>query len=74
MERQEAEGRFGRSIYDPSPTPEAGVLLGIVRIPDWEASRCSQTHLEHRPDRAMRVDDAAFDDVEKELELRFHPL
>ena len=75
MERQEAEGHFGTGIYDLSPAPEAGALLSMVRIPDWEASCCSQAHVQSTGSiGAIRIDAAAFDDARRELELRFHLL
>jgi len=75
MDRQEAEGHFGTGIYDLSPAPQAGTLLKIVRIPDWEASCCPQAHVESTGSiGAIRIDGAAFDAQEKELELRFHLL
>jgi alanyl-tRNA synthetase len=73
MDRQEAEGHFGTSIYDLCPAQEAGVLLHIVRIQDWEVCCCSKSHVESTGSiGAMRIDGAAFDEEGKELELRFH--
>jgi Ser-tRNA(Ala) deacylase AlaX len=73
MDRQEAEGHFGTGIYDLSPAPEAGVLLNIVRIPDWDASHCPQAHVDSTGSiGAIRMDGSTFDDAEKELLLRFH--
>ena len=75
MERQEAEGHFGTGIYDLCPAPEAGTLLNIVRIQDWEASCCTQKHVESTGSiGAMKIDGAAFDGAAKELELKFHLL
>jgi alanyl-tRNA synthetase len=75
MERQEAEGHFGTGIYDLASPPEAGALLDIVRITDWEASCCSKAHVESTGSiGAIGMDGAAFDDATKELVLRFHIL
>ena len=75
MDRQEAQGHFGTGIYDLSLAPDAGVLLNMVRIPDWEASCCSQAHVESTGSiGAIRIDGSSFDDATKELELRFHLL
>jgi alanyl-tRNA synthetase len=75
MERQEAEGHFGTGIYDFAPAPQAGALLKIVRIPEWDASYCPQAHVESTGSiGAIRMDRASFDDAERELELRFHLL
>ena len=75
MDRQEAEGHFGMRIYDLSHAPDLGVLLNIVRIPDWEASCCSMAHVDSTgPIGAIRIDGATFDDQVKSFELRFHLL
>jgi alanyl-tRNA synthetase len=75
MERQEAEGHFGTNIYDLCPAPEAGALLHIVRIENWEASCCFKAHVGSTGSiGAIRIDSAEFDDARKELELRFHLL
>ena len=75
MDRQEAEGHFGTGIYDLSPAPEAGVLLSVVRIPDWDASHCPQAHVDSTGSiGAIRMDGATFDDAGRELVLRFHLL
>ncbi len=73
MDRQEAEGHFGTGIYDLSPSPDAGALLSIVRIPDWDASQCPQANVDSTGSiGAVRMDGAAFDEAGKELVLRFH--
>jgi alanyl-tRNA synthetase len=73
MDRQEAEGHFGTGIYDLCPAPAGEELLSIVRIPDWEASCCTEKHVETAGAiGAIRIDGAAFDGSAKEVELRFH--
>ncbi len=73
MDRQEAEAHFGTGIYDLTPAPEAGALLKIVRIPEWEASFCLRPHAESAGSiGAIRIDGADYDDRAKELTLRFH--
>lgn len=73
MERQEAEGHFGTGIYDLAAAPEAGALLSIVRIPDWDASHCPKAHVDTTGSiGAIRMDGATFDETGKELVLRFH--
>jgi len=75
MDRQEAEGHFGTGIYDFAPAPQAGTLLKIVRIPDWDASYCPQAHVESTGSiGAIRIDRTSFDEAGRELELRFHLL
>jgi alanyl-tRNA synthetase len=75
MDRQEAEGHFGMRIYDLSRAPDVGVLLNIVRIPDWDASCCSQAHVESTGSIGeIRIDGSSFDGARKELELKFHLL
>ena len=46
MEREEAEGHFGDSIYDEFPVPGEVKILRIVRIPDWNVNCCAQKHVE----------------------------
>jgi alanyl-tRNA synthetase len=75
MDKQEAEGHFGTGIYDFAPAPEAGTLLSIVRIEDWETSHCPQAHVSSTGSiGAIRIDGAAFDDGKKEVVIRFHLL
>ena len=75
MDRQEAEGHFGTGIFDLCPAPGEGALLNIVRIQDWEASCCAQTHVDTTGSiGALRIDRAGYDDRAKEVELRFHLL
>jgi alanyl-tRNA synthetase len=75
MDRQEAEGHFGTNIYDLCPAPEAGALLHIVRIEDWEVSCCSQAHVGSTGSiGAVKVDKVEYDDARKEIEFRFHLL
>ena len=75
MDRQEAEGHFGTGIYDLCPAPGAGALLNIVRIQDWEASCCTQKHVDTTGSiGALRIDGAVYDDGAKEVGLRFHLL
>jgi Ser-tRNA(Ala) deacylase AlaX len=73
MDRQEAEGHFGTGICDLCPAPEAGALLHIVRIQDWEVSCCSMNHVGSTGSiGAMKIDGVGFDGAGKELELKFH--
>ncbi len=73
MEKQEAEGHFGTSIYDLAPAPEASALLSMVRISDWDSSHCPKAHVDSTGSiGAIKMDGAAFDEVGKELVLRFH--
>lgn len=75
MERHEAEGHFGTGIYDLAPAPEAGGLLKIVKIAEWDASFCPQSHVETTGSiGAIRVDGATFDGGAKELVFRYHLL
>jgi Ser-tRNA(Ala) deacylase AlaX len=75
MERQEAEGHFGTDLYDIDPAPDSATLLNIVRIPEWDVSSCSKTHVSSTGSvGAIRIDGSAFDAGSKEVELRFHLL
>ena len=73
MERQEAEGHFGTDIYDIEPASDSRSLLEIVRIPEWDVSNCSRSHVSSTGFiGAIRIDEAGFDEHNKEIELRFH--
>jgi len=73
MDRQEAEGHFGTGIYDLCPAPEGGELLKMVRIPEWDASCCSNAHVESTGSiGALKIDSSRFDEPGREFELRFH--
>ncbi|HEV2138132.1 MAG TPA: alanyl-tRNA editing protein, partial [Nitrososphaerales archaeon] len=47
MEKQEAEGHFGDSIYDLYPVPSDVTILKIVRIPDWNINCCNERHVDN---------------------------
>jgi Ser-tRNA(Ala) deacylase AlaX len=72
MDREEAEGHFGESIYDLCEPP-AERRLEIVRIPEWEVACCSW----HRVSStgvigAVKIDSTSFDEARKELAVKFH--
>ena len=75
MEREEAEGHFGKGIYDLGSAPKEGELLRVVRIDDWEVSCCGKSHVGSTGSvGAVRIDKVALDEDEKELEIGFHLL
>ena len=75
MEREEAEGHFGKGIHGFTSVREEGILLRMVRIPDWEASSCRRRHVQSTAEVGqLRFDRIQFDDSKKELELQFRPL
>lgn len=72
MDRQEAQSHFGEGILDLCPA-ETGVLLNMVRIPDWEASCCNRSHVESTASICgLKIDGATFDEAAKEFDLKFH--
>jgi len=72
MERQEAEGHFGKDIYDLFPVPSEVTILKIVRIPDWNVNCCQERHLENTsPIGRIRLDTPRFRNSRKELEVSF---
>ena len=72
MERQEAEGHFGDSIYDLFPVPAEVTMLKIVRIPDWNINCCNKGHLESTVQVGkIRLGTPRFRAARKELEIEF---
>lgn len=72
MERQEAEGHFGDSIYDVFPVPAEVTMLKIVRIPDWNINCCNKEHLENTVQVGkIRLGTPRYRASRGELELEF---
>jgi alanyl-tRNA synthetase len=72
MERQEAEGHFGRSIYDLFPVPEGVKRLKLVRIPDWEINCCAEAHVRSTAEiGAVALERVRFRNSKKMLEVEF---
>ncbi|MBI3859074.1 MAG: alanyl-tRNA editing protein [Thaumarchaeota archaeon] len=72
MERQEAEGHFGKQIYDLFPVPETVTRLKLVRIPDWNINCCVEAHLDSTSEVGrIRLGKPRFRNSRKELELEF---
>lgn len=44
MDRDEAEGKFGRIIYDKFPVPDHVRTLTLTRIADWNINCCMGPH------------------------------
>lgn len=75
MERSEAEGHFGRRVYDLSAPKEDESLVRVVRIPDWEASVCPRRHVESTGAiGAIKVETVSFLAARNELEISFRLL
>ena len=73
MDRGEAEGHFGKGIFDLAPSSSPTGVLRVARIPDWEASCCSSRHVESTGSiGVIKVDGAKYDPAKKEAELTFH--
>lgn len=72
MERQEAEGHFGDSIYDLFPVPGDVTILKIVRIPDWNVNCCNQDHVNTTLEIGrIKLGKPRFRNSKKELEIEF---
>jgi alanyl-tRNA synthetase len=72
MEKEEAEGHFGDSIYDLFPVPSEVTLLKIVRIPDWNINCCNERHVENTLQiRKVRLEKPRFRNSKRELEIGF---
>ena len=72
MEKGEAEGHFGDSIYDLFPVPSNVTLLRIVRIPDWNINCCNERHVENTLQVGrIRLGKPRFRNSKRELEIEF---
>jgi len=72
MEKGEAEGHFGDSIYDLFPVPSNVTLLRIVRIPDWNINCCNMEHVDSTLQVGrIKLETPRFRNSRKELELGF---
>jgi alanyl-tRNA synthetase len=72
MDRDEAEGHFGKEIYDLFPVPSAVTRLKIVRIPDWNVNCCQERHVEGTAlVGKIKLETPRFRNSKKELEVGF---
>jgi alanyl-tRNA synthetase len=72
MEKVEAEGHFGDTIYDLFPVPSEVTLLKIVRIPDWNINCCNERHVENTLQLGnVRLEKPRFRNSKRELEIGF---
>jgi len=72
MEKAEAEGHFGDSIYDIFPLPPGASRLHIVRIPDWNINCCNECHVENTLQIGkIRLGRARYRNSKRELEIEF---
>ncbi|MGD0146698.1 MAG: alanyl-tRNA editing protein [Nitrososphaerales archaeon] len=72
MEKDEAEGHFGNSIYDLFPVPSSVTRLKIVRIPDWNVNCCIENHVDNTSQVGrIKLGNLKFRNSRKELELEF---
>jgi len=72
MEKAEAEGHFGDSIYDLYPVPSGVTRLKIVRIPDWNINCCNERHVENTLQVGkIRLGKPRFRNSKRELEIEF---
>jgi len=72
MEKAEAEGHFGDSIYDIFPLPPGATRLHIVRIPDWNINCCNDRHVENTLQIGkIRLGKVRFRNSKRELEIEF---
>jgi alanyl-tRNA synthetase len=72
MEREEAEGHFGDSIYDLFPVPSSVTRLRIVRIPDWNINCCNERHVESTLQvGSIKLGTPRYRNSKKELEVEF---
>jgi alanyl-tRNA synthetase len=72
MEREEAEGHFGDSIYDLFPVPSSVTRLRIVRIPEWNINCCNERHVESTLQVGrLKLGTPRYRNSKKELEVEF---
>ena len=72
MDREEAEGHFGKEIYDLFPVPSEVTRLKIVRVPDWNINCCQERHVDNTTlVGRIRLGTPRFRNSRKELEVGF---
>ena len=72
MDREEAEGHFGKEIYDRFPVPTGVTRLKMVRIPEWNVNCCNERHVESTSQvGGIRLETPRFRNSKKELEVGF---
>jgi len=72
MEKEEAEGHFGDTMYDLFPVPSEVTRLKIVRIPDWNINCCNERHVEITLQIGkVRLEKPRFRNSKRELEIGF---
>jgi len=72
MEKAEAEGHFGKAIYDLFPVPSGVTRLKIVSIPDWSINCCNERHVENTLQVGkIRLERPRFRHAKRELEIEF---
>jgi Ser-tRNA(Ala) deacylase AlaX len=75
MEREEAEGHFGKGIYGFPSVRGGGILLRMVSIPEWEASSCARRHVQSTGEVGpLEFEHVHFDDSKKMLEVQLRLL
>jgi len=72
MEKGEAEGHFGDTIYDLFPVPSNLTRLKIVKIGDWNINCCIESHVDNTSAVGrMKLGTIRFRNSRKELEIEF---
>ncbi len=72
MEREEAEGHFGKGIYDYFPIPEGVSRLKLVRVPVWEVNCCVEKHVQSTGEiGAIRIEGVRYRSSKRLLEIEF---
>ena len=72
MEKDEAEGHFGDSIYDLFPVPSSVTRLRIVRIPEWNINCCVENHVDNTSAVGrIKLGTPRFRNSRRELEFEF---
>jgi alanyl-tRNA synthetase len=72
MEREEAEGHFGDTIYDLFPVPSSVTRLRIVRVPEWNINCCNERHVESTLQVGrLKLGTPRYRNSKKELEVEF---
>jgi alanyl-tRNA synthetase len=72
MDRDEAEGHFGKEIYDQFPVPREVTRLKMVRIPEWNINCCQERHVDNTTlVGRIKLENPRFRNSKKELEVGF---
>jgi len=72
LDRAEAEGRWGDTIYDQFPLPASIIRLKVFHLPGWNVNACNKEHTTSTGEiGSLRIAKARFRASKKLLEISF---